>query len=339
MALDTPLQTRQYLSSIGSVALPTPILLAPMAGYSDLPFRMIVRELGGLGLAFTEMLHPQTVLQDRGKRSRDIMATSQEDRPLGHQIYGRDPQRLAETARHLEANGATLIDLNMGCPAKEITSGGGGSALLRDGDQALRVAEAVVNAVSIPVTVKLRLGWDEGSLVAVELARGLEGLGVAALTVHGRTRAQGYAGVVNLEGIRRVVEAVERIPVIGNGDLLSPEDALRMLRETGCQGLMVARGVMRDPWLIRDLWRGLCGLPPLPPSTLADHWDIFRAQFERMVLHYGEKMAPVLFRKWFPMRAEPLGLTREAMLRFLRITNLAEMRRALRNPPPANAIY
>ncbi len=314
---------------IGNLALETPILLAPMAGFTDLPFRMSIRPLGGLGLAYAEMVNPPSVLFGGGKRRREILATVPEDRPLGYQIYGTDPQLMAEAAQWLQESGAAVVDINMGCPRREITSGGGGAAILKQPDLAVEVAGSVVASVSIPVTVKMRLGWEEGALVAPDLARNLERVGVAAITIHGRTRAQGFAGTVDLVGVRRVVEAVERIPVIGNGDVTSPEAALRMLRETGCAGIMVARGATRDPWLIRDIWQALRGLPPLPAPTRAERLAVLQQLFERSILHYGEKHAVAIFRHWVPEVAKKLQLGRETMIRLLRTPDIPEMRRAL----------
>ncbi len=314
---------------IGDLKLATPILLAPMAGFTDLPFRMSVRPLGGVGLACAEMVNSPSVLLGGGKRRGEILATVPEDSPLGYQIYGTDPQLMTAAARWLEANGAGLIDINMGCPRREITSSGAGSAILKTPELAVRVAERVVASVSIPVTVKMRLGWEEGTLVAPDLARELEKAGVAAITVHGRTRAQGFGGVVDLSGIRRVVEAVERIPVIGNGDVTSPEAALRMLRETGCRGIMVARGALRDPWLVRDIWQALRGLPPLPVPSRADRILLLLDQFERSILHYDEKHAVAIFRRWIPELSKKLELGKETMLRLLRIAEIEEMRRTL----------
>ncbi len=314
---------------IGNLALETPILLAPMAGFTDLPFRMTIRPLGGLGLAYAEMVNPPSVLFGGSKRRREILATVPEDRPLGYQIYGTDPDLAAQAARWLQENGAAVVDINMGCPRREITSSGAGSAILKTPDLAVRVAERVVASVSVPVTVKMRLGWEEGSLVAPALARELEKVGVAAITIHGRTRSQGFTGTADLAGIRKVVEAVERIPVIGNGDVNSPEAALRMLRETGCAGIMVARGAIRDHWLIRDIWRALQGLPPLPAPTSAERMALLRDQFDRSILHYGEKHAVAIFRRWVPEATKKLQLGREAMLRLLRIAGIAEMRQAL----------
>ncbi|MHB0869417.1 MAG: tRNA dihydrouridine synthase [Chloroflexota bacterium] len=320
---------RQHTLRIGPLSLETPILLAPMAGYTGLPFRMAVRPLGGLGMAYAEMVNPLSVLWGGGKRRAEILATCPEDRPLGYQIYGTDPRLMVDTARWLEGQGATLIDINMGCPQREITSSGGGSALLKSPAEAAKLAEQVVGSVSVPVTVKLRLGWEAGSMVAPDLARHLEKAGVAAITIHGRTRAQAFSGEVDLDGIRRVVEAVERIPVIGNGDVTSPEAALRMLRETGCAGVMVARGAIRDPWLIRDVWQALQGLPPLPTPTRAERVGLLSDLFERSILHHGEKHAVPAFKKWIPEVSKKLDLSREAMIRLLRISEVPEMRQAL----------
>ena len=322
------LQQRHQLQ-IGSLSFETPILLAPMAGYTDLPFRTILRSLGGLGLAYTEMVSPESILFGKGNRRNEILATGPEDRPLAHQIYGTDPQLLSDAARWLEDHGAMLVDINMGCPQREITSSAAGAALLRNPTLAVRLAERVAAAVSIPVTAKLRLGWDAESIVAADLSRDLERAGVAAITVHGRTRDQGFVGEVNLEGIRRVVETVERIPVIGNGDITSREAGLRMLRETGCSAIMVGRGAVRDPWLIRDLWRELRGLPQLPPPTHEERLDLLREQFERSILHYGERHTVAIFRRWLAERARHLGWSKEHMLRVLRISTIPDMRRVL----------
>lgn len=314
---------------IGRLSLETPILLAPMAGYTDLPFRSVVRPLGGLGFAFAEMMNPQSILFGKGKRRAELLATTPEDSPLGHQIYGTDPELVARAARWLEEHGATLIDINMGCPQREITSGNAGAALLKQPAEAVRLAEQVVASVSLPVTAKIRLGWDAGSIVAAGLARELERAGIAAITVHGRTREQGYGGQANLDEIRRVVEAVERIPVIGNGDITSPQAARRMFAETGCAGIMLARGVTKNPWLIRDIWRDISGLPPLSSPCRAEQVVMLRDQFERTVVHYGQRHAVAIFRRWIPPRASSLGLSRDGMLRLLRIQDLAGMRGAL----------
>ncbi len=324
--------TQRPQLQIGPLSLESPLVLAPMAGYSDLPFRTILRRLGGLGLAYTEMISPQSLLLGRGLRRDQLLATTPEDRPVGYQLYGRDSELMSEAARRLEGDGAELIDLNMGCPQREITSSLAGAALLRTPAEAVRLAEQVVSAVSIPVTVKMRLGWDSRSIVAPQLARDLELAGVAAITVHGRTRDQAFKGEVMLEEIRRVVDAVKRIPVIGNGDITTPETGLRMLQEAGCAGIMVGRGATRDPLLVRDLWRALRGLPPVPPPTQAEQIGLLREQFELSIRHYGERRVVAIFRRWIAARARSLGWSRETMIRLLRIGEISEMRGAL-SPP------
>ncbi len=320
---------RRSTLQIGPLSLETPILLAPMAGFTDLPFRMTLRPMGGLGFAYAEMMNPRSILIEKGRRRAQMLATSPEDRPLGHQIYGTDPQLIADAARWLQEHGAILVDINMGCPQREITSAFAGSALLRKPAEAVKLAEQVVNAVSIPVTVKMRLGWDESSIVAANLARDLEKVGVAAITVHGRTRSQGFKGEVNLQEIRRVVEAVERVPVIGNGNITSPVAALRMFQETGCAGIMVARGATRNPWLIRDIWRAMEELPPLPQPSQTDRLTLMRDHFERTILHYGEKHAVAIYRRWIAENARSLGWDRETMVHLLRINSIPDMRHIL----------
>ena len=188
------------------------------------------------------MVSPESILLGKGHRRREILATSPEDNPLAYQIYGKNPEAMGQAAQWLQDRGAILVDINMGCPQRDITSSGAGAALLRTPGDAVRLAERVAAAVSIPVTVKLRLGWGADSMVAAEMAREMERSGVAAITIHGRTRSQGFGGETSLDGIRRVVESVERIPVIGNGDVNTPEAALKMMDETGCAGVMVGRG-------------------------------------------------------------------------------------------------
>lgn len=324
------MQTRQpHQLQIGTLALETPIVLAPMAGYSDLPFRTILRSMGGLGLAYTEMVSPESILFGRGNRRSEILATSPEDRPLAHQIYGTDPQLMSDAARWLEDHGAILVDINMGCPRREITSSGAGAALLRQPALAARLAEEIARAVAIPVTVKLRLGWDAESIVAAALARDLERAGVAAITVHGRTRDQSFSGDVSLEAIRRVVESVDRIPVIGNGDITSPEAGVRMFRETGCAAIMVGRGAARNPWLIRDLSRELRGLSALPSPTQEERLGLLREQFEGSIVHYGERHAVAIFKRWIAERSRHLGWSKEQMVRNLKIESIPRMRAML----------
>lgn len=236
---------------LGSLELATPLLLAPIAGFCDLPFRRLCRELGGVGLASTDLLNCRSVLLGRD-RAMAIATSHPADRPLAIQLYGNADDPLPEAARWAIDQGAALVDINMGCPADKVCKKNGGSLLLRDPDGTVRMTERIVAAASphgIPVTAKLRLGWDDARIVAPELARRLEEIGVAAITVHGRTTEQRFRGSVRLAGIGEVVAAVRSIPVIGNGDVREPEDVTAMIEATGCAGVMIGRGALRCPWI------------------------------------------------------------------------------------------
>ncbi|MBK8270234.1 MAG: tRNA-dihydrouridine synthase [Planctomycetes bacterium] len=272
--------------TIGSVTLSSNLLLAPIAGYCDLAFRLTVRELGGLGMACTDLVNPRGLLRQTHK-SMQLVETDPADRPLCIQLYGREVDELATAAQWGEANGAAVIDLNMGCPVDKICKFDAGSALLRNLDFAVGMAQRIVESVKIPVTVKMRLGWDDGTIVAPELARRLEDVGVAAIIVHGRTAAQKFSGKACLDGIARVVAGVRHIPVIGNGDVCSPADAVNMIRRTGCKGVMIGRAALSDPWIFRDTHALLIGgLTPLPP-TIGDRIDRMLVHFEHCLRLQG----------------------------------------------------
>lgn len=314
---------------IGPIEVSTPILFAPLAGYSDLAFRLGIRELGGVGMAYSEMISPSSLLIGKAKQLKTLLATCPEDAPVGWQIYGTDAEKLARGAALLESQGARLIDINMGCPQKKISGHGAGAGLLRKPAEAVRIAATVVKAVSIPVTVKLRLGWDLQNLVAHEMVPALEDAGIAALTIHGRTRCQGYTGKADLEGIRRVVQAARRVPVIGNGDVTSPAAARRMFTETGCSAIMIGRGPLKNPWLPRDIWNDLRGLPAAPAPTRGE-WVQFALQhFDRMVDLYGPKGAALLYRKWIPQYLRRLLAGRRHLVEMMKIEDAVMMRTAI----------
>lgn len=295
---------------LGPVGLSTNLLLAPIAGYCDLAFRTICREQGGVGLACTDLLSPQGLLRGTAT-SLDLARTNDFDKPVGMQLYGADPDIMAEGARWAVEHGATVIDINMGCPVDKVTKKDGGSKLLCDLDRAVRVAAAVVHAVEahsggrVPVTTKMRLGWSCAD-VAPRLARMLADVGIVAVTIHGRTTEMKFSGEVRLDGIARVVEAIAgRIPVIGNGDVRAPEDAAAMIRATGCDGVMIGRGALSTPWLFRDAWafQTMGRVPPQPSE--AEKIEIIRRYFTLMRENQSDHYAMFQVRRrisWFGKR-------------------------------------
>lgn len=295
---------------IGSLALSTPLMLAPIAGYCDLAFRLTIRPLGGLGLAWTDLINPRGLLRQTA-RTRHLVATEPADRPLAIQLYGCDPAEMAAAAQWCESHGAAVVDVNMGCPAAKICRRRAGGALLQDPETAVRVIARMAAAVRIPVTAKMRLGWSGGDLTAAALARAIEDAGAAAVIVHGRSVEAGFAGSVCLDGIARVVEAVRGIPVIGNGDVRSPTDARAMLDRTGCAGVMIGRAALREPWIFRDAFSWLTAGRILPPPTVSERIERVNMQFSHLLRLRGERAAVVIFRQRFSWYAHKLGVTRE----------------------------
>ncbi len=246
-----------------------PVALAPMAGVTDMPFRILCRELG-CDLTFTEMVSAKGLLYGNENTGK-LLETAPIEEPCGFQIFGSEPAIMADVARRLEedyAGKVALIDINMGCPAHKIVGNGEGSALMRDIRLASKIITAVANAVKLPVPVKFRKGWDEASVNALEFARMAEQSGASALCVHGRTRAQGYSGRADWGIIARVKAAVG-IPVLGNGDIYSAKDMLNMRAETGCDGVLIARGAMGNPWIFKACKAALSGAQEEPPSLEA----------------------------------------------------------------------
>src|SRR5436189_3301613 len=213
---------------IGSLELKSNLFLSPLAGYTNLPFRLTLREVGGLDLATTDLVNARSLLEKNPKALK-LIETCPADRPLAVQLFGSVPEEMRDAAAYLELIGISSVDINMGCPVKKVCRVGGGSAMMTEMDKTAALVAGMVNAVKIPITAKMRLGWDDENITAPDLARALEDAGIAAIFVHGRTREQGFGGTVNLAGIRSVVRAVKTIPVIGNGDITTPQAARKML--------------------------------------------------------------------------------------------------------------
>lgn len=264
---------------IGNTVLENNVILAPMAGVTDLPFRVLCREQGA-GCVVTEMVSAKAVLYNN-KNTRELLQIDPAERPAAVQLFGSEPDIMAEIAARLEEGPYDYIDVNMGCPVPKIVNNGEGSALMKNPERAKEVLTAMVKAVKKPVTVKFRKGFNDLSVNAVEFAKIAESCGVAAVAVHGRTREQYYSGKADWDIIRQVKEAV-RIPVIGNGDIFTPEDAGRMLKETGCDGIMVARGAKGNPWLFGRINHYLDTGEVLPGPSMAE--------IKAMILRHGRML-------------------------------------------------
>ncbi len=307
----------------GDLELPSRFHLAPLAGYTNLALRLSVRELGGLGLATTDLVNGRAILEGK-KKTYELLATCPEDRPFVVQIFGANPDEMSAAAQWLETYGATSIDINMGCPVHKITKNGGGSAMMCDANATMNLVHRVVASVRIPVTVKMRLGWDDASWSAPEFARRFEDVGVAAVTVHGRTREQGFGGHVKLDGIRQVVEAVRRIPIIGNGDVRSLADAARMFDETGCAAIAIGRGALLNPWFFRQLDAWLRTGDPGPRATWRERVDFMATHFHRLVKWRGEHFGCLQFRKVANWYCKSLRTSKEIQHTLIRLESVAQ---------------
>ncbi len=314
--------------TIGPHTLGSNLALSPLAGYTNLPMRLTLREIGGLGWATTDLVNARSLLENNPAALK-LVTSCPEDRPLAVQLFGSVPGEMRDAALKCQDLGVQAVDVNMGCPVRKVTQIGGGSAMMTDFDRTVALVAGMVSTVQIPVTAKMRLGWDSATLTAPDLARALEEAGVAAIFIHGRTRAQGFSGTVSLAGIRAVVEAVRRIPVFGNGDVTSPEAAQHMIQETGCAGVAIGRGAFYDPWIFRRTERFLTTGQLEPEPDISERLRVLRLHFERYCGFYGEERGSRLFRKVAPWYARRFGPAKPFKQRMLTIASRADFDAAL----------
>ena len=348
---------------IGSLTISSNLFLSPLAGYTNLPFRLVVREIGGVGLCTTDLVNARSLLE-KNKNAFKLIETRPADSPLAVQLFGSVPEEMRDAAARIESLGFASVDINMGCPVRKVCNVGGGSAMMipQGGTQTAALVRGMVNAVKIPVTAKMRLGWDDDNLTAPDLARALEDAGIAAIFVHGRTRQQGFGGTVNLAGIRAVVQAVKNIPVIGNGDVITPQAAKKMLDDTGCAGVSIGRGAFYNPWIFQHTLDYLqsfrssgrqsaltsnnleennepthvgCyekrdgGLPPEP--VFAERVRVMCRHLDLMVEVFGEEPGCRMFRKVAPWYAKRFGPCHEFNKRVVQVSTQAGFHEVLEN--------
>ncbi len=312
----------------GPLTLTSNLFLSPLAGYTNLPFRLTVRELGGLGLATTDLVNARSLLEKRDKALKLIESTPA-DQPLAVQLFGAKPEEMRDAAVYLESRGIAAIDINMGCPVRKVCRVGGGSAMMTELGKTAALVRGMVEAVKIPVTAKMRLGWDEQNLTAPDLARALADVGVAAIFVHGRTREQGFSGRVNLAGIRAVVEAVKSTTVVGNGDITTPQAAKKMLEETGCAGVSIGRGAFYNPWIFGQTLHFLRTGELLPEPAFEERVRVMSRHLDLMVQTFGEEHGCRMFRKVAPWYAKRFGPANEFNKRAVTLSSRAEFHEIL----------
>ena len=314
----------------GSLELKSNLFLSPLAGYTNLPFRLTLREIGGLDLATTDLVNARSLVEQNPKAFK-LIETCPADRPLAVQLFGSVPEEMRDAAVMLQERGISSIDINMGCPVRKVCKVGGGSAMMTELDKTAALVKGMVDAVKIPVTAKMRLGWDDENLTAPDLARALEDVGVAAIFVHGRTREQGFTGTVKLAGIRAVVQAVKSIPVIGNGDVTTPEAAKRMFDETGCAGVSIGRGAFYDPWIFKRTLAYLESGALPPEASFEERIRVLCRHLDLMIEVFGETHGCRMFRKVAPWYSKRFGPSHDFNKRVVLLTSKVQFHEILEN--------
>lgn len=341
---------------IGSLKLESNLFLSPLAGYTNLPFRLVVREIGGVGLCTTDLVNARSLLEKNPKALK-LIETRPADSPLAVQLFGSVPEEMRDAAIYLEAIGVHSIDINMGCPVRKVCNVGGGSAMMTQLDKTAALVRGMVSAVKIPVTAKMRLGWDDENLTAPDLARALEDAGVAAIFIHGRTREQGFGGTINLSGIRKVVEAVKNIPVIGNGDIITPQAAKKMFDETGCAGVSIGRGAFYNPWIFQHTLEfinrsserkfaltsnnsgennepthvGCYKEIEIPEPSFSERIRVMRRHLDLMIEIFGEELGCRMFRKVAPWYSKRFGPCHEFNKKIVQVSTKTQFEEILEN--------
>ncbi len=310
---------------IGNLLLKNNVFLAPMAGITDIVFRLLVREFG-CALCFTEMISANGLVRGTGK-SYQYLKTSSDDKPLGVQIFGSDPDVLSEAARIITDKGADLVDINMGCPVKKVLRTGAGGALMKDPSKIAVILRRLRKATSLPLTVKMRSGWNHDEINVLNIARIVQDCGADAVILHPRTVNQGFGGMADWSLIASVKECLN-IPVVGSGDIRSPEDARRMLDVTGCDGVMIGRGVLGNPWIVRDIVFYLEDKNVFSPPALQEREDIINQHLNMSVNFFGEKIGVRNFRKhlsWYTKGLKGSSRFREMVIRIDKKESLLKM--------------